>query len=46
MYLVVYGLRNEGLTDYLTGLLDYFAQGGIWGAAFGTGILAAYCPQS
>ena len=41
MYLVVYGLRNEGLTDYLTGLLDYFAQGGIWGAAFGTGVLAA-----
>jgi len=41
MYLVVYGLRNEGLTDYLTRLLDYFAQGGIWGAAFGTGILAA-----
>jgi arsenical pump membrane protein len=41
MYLVVYGLRNEGLTDYLTRLLDYFAQGGIWGAAFGTGVLAA-----
>jgi arsenical pump membrane protein len=41
MYLVVYGLRNEGLTAYLTGLLDYFAQGGIWGAAFGTGVLAA-----
>ncbi|ODT86188.1 MAG: arsenic transporter [Nitrosomonadales bacterium SCN 54-20] len=41
MYLVVYGLRNEGLTDHIASLLDYFAQGGIWGAAFGTGILTA-----
>jgi arsenical pump membrane protein len=41
MYLVVYGLRNEGLTDYIASLLDYFAQGGIWGAAFGTGVLAS-----
>ena len=41
MYLVVYGLRNEGLTDYIAGALDYFARGGIWGAAFGTGILTA-----
>ena len=41
MYLVVYGLRNAGLAAYIGGLLDYFAQGGIWGAAFGTGILAA-----
>jgi arsenical pump membrane protein len=41
MYLVVYGLRNEGLTGYIASLLDYFAQGGIWGATFGTGVLAA-----
>ena len=41
MYLVVYGLRNAGLTDHLAGLLDRAAQGGVWGAAFGTGILAA-----
>ncbi|MEG3082117.1 arsenic transporter [Sphingomonas sp. PB2P12] len=41
MYLVVYGLRNAGLTDHLAGILDYTAQGGIWGAAFGTGIIAA-----
>jgi len=41
MYLVVYGLRNEGLTEHIAGLLDYFAQGGIWGAAFGTGMLTA-----
>jgi arsenical pump membrane protein len=41
MYLVVYGLRNAGLTDHLALLLDRSAQGGVWGAAFGTGILAA-----
>jgi arsenite/antimonite efflux pump membrane protein len=41
MYLVVYGLRNAGLTDYLAALLDRTAQGGVWGAAFGTGIIAA-----
>ncbi len=41
MYLVVYGLRNAGLTDYLASLLDRTAQGGVWGAAFGTGIIAA-----
>ncbi len=41
MYLVVYGLRNAGLTAYLAGVLDGFARGGVWGAAFGTGFLAA-----
>ena len=41
MYLVVYGLRNQGLTAYLAGWLDFFARGGIWGAAFGTGLLTA-----
>lgn len=41
MYLVVYGLRNEGLTEHIARLLDYFARGGIWGAAFGTGVLTA-----
>jgi arsenite/antimonite efflux pump membrane protein len=41
MYLVVYGLRNAGLTDHLASLLDHTAQGGVWGAAFGTGIIAA-----
>ncbi|WP_375427551.1 arsenic transporter [uncultured Sphingomonas sp.] len=41
MYLVVYGLRNAGLTDQLAGLLDRAARGGVWGAAFGTGIIAA-----
>jgi arsenical pump membrane protein len=41
MYLVVYGLRNAGLTAYLASLLDRFAQGGVWGAAMGTGFLTA-----
>lgn len=41
MYLVVYGLRNAGLTDYIAILLNQFAEGGIWGAAIGTGVLSA-----
>ena len=41
MYLVVYGLRNAGLTDRIAALLDVFAQGGVWGAAIGTGVLTA-----
>jgi len=41
MYMVVYGLRNAGLTGYLTGMLDHFAQYGVWGAAMGTGVLTA-----
>jgi len=42
MYLVVYGLRNEGLTGYITSLLDIFADYGLWGAALGTGFLTAF----
>ena len=41
MYLVVYGLRNAGLTDYLAGWLDSFARYGVWGATLGTGLLTA-----
>ncbi len=41
MYLVVYGLRNAGLTGYLTSLLNEFAAHGIWGAAIGTGVMTA-----
>lgn len=41
MYLVVYGLRNVGLTDYLAGWLDSFAHHGVWGATLGTGLLTA-----
>jgi len=42
MYLVVYGLRNEGLTGYITGLLDILAGYGVWDATLGTGFLAAF----
>ena len=41
MYLVVYGLRNAGLTRQIAVLLDVFARHGVWGAAFGTGVLTA-----
>ena len=41
MYMVVYGLRNAGLTSYLTNLLNECAQYGIWGAALGTGFITA-----
>lgn len=41
MYLVVYGLRNAGLTGYLTGVLNQCAQYGVWGAAMGTGLITA-----
>ncbi|MBA1247539.1 arsenic transporter [Pseudomonas luteola] len=42
MYLVVYGLRNAGLTDYVTQALKYCAHYGVWGAAIGTGLLTAF----
>ena len=42
MYLVVYGLRNQGLTNHLAGLLDVFAHYGLWVATFGTGLLVAF----
>jgi len=41
MYLVVYGLRNAGLTAYLTSALNWCAHYGVWGAAMGTGFLTA-----
>lgn len=42
MYLVIYGLRNAGLTDYVTQALKYCAHYGVWGAAIGTGLLTAF----
>ncbi|HBX8159650.1 TPA: arsenic transporter [Klebsiella pneumoniae] len=42
MYLVVYGLRNAGLTEYLSGVLDLLAEKGLWAATFGTGFLTAF----
>ena len=41
MYLVVYGLRNAGLTDYLAAALVWLAGHGAWAAAVGTGFGAA-----
>ncbi len=41
MYLVVYGLRNAGLTEMIASLLDYLASHGLWAATLGTGVLTA-----
>ena len=41
MYLVVYGLKNAGLTTYLTLALNHLAAFGIWGATLGTGVIMA-----
>ncbi|MCD0243003.1 arsenic transporter [Enterobacter hormaechei] len=42
MYLVVYGLRNAGLTESLSGVLDYLAGYGLWVATLGTGFITAF----
>ena len=42
MYLVVYGLRNAGLTEYLSGVLNVLAENGLWAATLGTGFLTAF----
>lgn len=41
MYLVVYGLRNQGLTEVLSALLDQIATHGVWAATLGTGLISA-----
>lgn len=41
MYLVVYGLRNAGLTDMIAGWLNAMASEGLWVATLGTGFLTA-----
>ena len=41
MYLVVFGLRNAGLMNYLIALLNQLAEGGLWSATIGTGVLSA-----
>ncbi|WP_312181449.1 arsenic transporter [Pantoea sp. CTOTU46764] len=41
MYLVVYGLKNAGLTQYLTDLLNLFSSQGLWAATLGTGLVTA-----
>ncbi|MHA0036750.1 arsenic transporter [Deinococcus sp. PESE-13] len=42
MYLVVYGLRNAGLTDLLVGVLNRLAAGGLWTGTLGTGFVMAF----
>lgn len=41
MYVVVYGLRNAGLTQHLGTLVDRMAAEGIWAASIGMGFLSA-----
>src|SRR5690606_18965227 len=38
---VVYGLKNAGLTYYLTVVLDYIAEQGLFIATLGMGLIAA-----
>ena len=42
MYLVVYGLRNAGLTEWLSGVLNVLAEHGLWAATLGTGFITAF----
>ena len=42
MYLVVYGLRNAGLTDSLSGVLSMLGHHGLWATAMGTGFITAF----
>ncbi|KGP79972.1 MULTISPECIES: arsenic transporter [unclassified Paenibacillus] len=41
MYIVVYGLRNAGLTDYLSRWLDAIADHGLLAVSIGMGMIAA-----
>ncbi|MDO5767903.1 MAG: arsenic transporter [Psychrobacter sp.] len=41
MYLVVYGLKNQGLTVYLAAILTDLSAQGLWAATIGTGVLSA-----
>ena len=41
MYLVVYGLRNEGLTDRLAGVFAGIADDGVVATALGVGVIVA-----
>ncbi len=42
LYIVVYGLKNAGLTDYLTVILQNLSQRGDTVAIIGTGFLSAF----
>lgn len=41
MYIVVYGLRNAGLTDILGSAIERLSQMGLWWATMGMGFLSA-----
>lgn len=41
MYLVVFALKNAGLTIYISNILNDFSDNGLWASIFGTGILTA-----
>jgi len=41
MYLVVFGLRNAGLTQSLADLFGWFASHGLWAATYGVGLVTA-----
>lgn len=41
MYVVVYGLRNAGLTDVLADVIQTFADQGLFAATMGMGLIAA-----
>lgn len=41
MYMVVYGLKNAGLTDMLAVVLNRLAEQGLWSATLGTGLISA-----
>jgi arsenical pump membrane protein len=41
MYVVVYGLRNAGLTSLLTSLIEWTASHGLYAATIGMGFIAA-----
>ncbi len=42
LYIVVYGLKNAGLTDYLTQVLNDLVQRGDFFAIMGTGFISAF----
>ncbi len=42
LYIVVYGLKNAGLTEYITVLLNYLIQKGNTIAIVGTGFISAF----
>lgn len=41
MYLVVYGLRHAGLTQYLASVLNYLSTQGLFVATIGIGLISA-----